>query len=304
VLSGDVSELLRNWKAFRDGANVGSSTKNNFAMYYTKESIEANLMLQPTFTNMLEAYYLDELYDARFTHNTFVANNQTLGTKNLWDQDAFNANNGYPLYWFTPFVNTTGGKYIDIVNVGKFPRFRRSSSNYGTIIVPFTTDETLLVRAEAKVMLSDLQGAMDDLNLWTKAYITDYKEQNGVRTAHINTGFTIQNVKDFYDSIDYATNTPEGVTQKKHLHPSFTLVEGSDQEAMIQYILQCRRVLTLGEGLRWQDVRRYNIEVPRYQKYGNSGAYQVPDILTSGDNRNTFQLPDEVLGAGMEPNPR
>ena len=38
VLSGDVSELLRNWKAFRDGANVGSSTKNNFAMYYTKES--------------------------------------------------------------------------------------------------------------------------------------------------------------------------------------------------------------------------------------------------------------------------
>ena len=88
------------------------------------------------------------------------------------------------------------------------------------------------------------------------------------------------------------------------MHPSFTLVEGSDQEAMIQYILQCRRVLTLGEGLRWQDVRRYNIEVPRYQKYGNSGAYQVPDILTSGDNRNTFQLPDEVLGAGMEPNPR
>ena len=85
-------------------------------MYYTKESIEANLMLQPTFTNMLEAYYLDELYDVRFTHNTFVANNQTLGTKNLWDQDAFNVNNGYPLYWFTPFVNTTGGKYIDIVN--------------------------------------------------------------------------------------------------------------------------------------------------------------------------------------------
>ena len=235
-----------------------------------------------------------------------MTNNETFGAKNLWDQDGFNASNAYKLYWFTPFSNTTGGKYIDIVNVGKFPRFKRSSSYYGTIIVPFTTDETLLVRAEAKIMLPDpdLQGAMDDLNLWTKAYIADYKEQEGRRTPHTNTGFTIQNVKDFYATIDYATQTPQGASQKKHLHPSFTLTEGSDQEIMLQYLLQCRRILTLGEGLRWQDIRRYNIEVPRFQKYGTSGSYQVPDILTSGDQRNTFQLPDEVLGAGMEANPR
>lgn len=308
VLTGNVSSQLRDWKGFREGKNVGSSVKNSFAMYYTKESIEANLMLLPTYTSMQESSYWDESSDARFVHNTFVTKKETLGAKNLWDQESFNVNNGYTLYWFTPFSNTTttAGKFIDIVNVGKFPHFKRSSSYYGTIIVPFTTDETLLVRAEAKIMLSDLQGAMDDLNLWTKAYIADYKEQEGVRTPHTNTGFTIQNVKDFYATIDYATQTPQGASQKKHLHPSFTftLTEGSDQEIMLQYLLQCRRILTLGEGLRWQDIRRYNIEVPRFQKYGTSGSYQVPDILSSGDQRNTFQLPDEVLGAGMEANPR
>ena len=259
-------------------------------------------MLQPTYTEISEASYFNENNPARYIHNFFVSEKETLGARNLWDPLAQNATNGYSRYWFLPFTNNTGGREYDIVLMGKFPRFKRGSDLYGTIIVPFTTDETLMVRAEAKIMKNDLEGAIKDLNLWTKGYVKVLTIRG---STNRNTGFTVDDIKTFYNdtNMPYSQSTVEGVTQKKNLHPTFTNTLSEDQTAMLHYLLQCRRILTLGEGLRWQDIRRYNIEVPRYQKYGN-GTYQVSDILTSGDLRNTFQLPDEVLGAGMEPNPR
>ena len=295
-----TANLLRKWEDFSDASKIGSTRRNNYALYYTKESIDANLMLQPTYTEISEASYFNENNPARYIHNFFVSEKETLGTRNLWDPSALNATNGYARYWFLPFTNNTGGREYDIVLMGKFPRFTRATDVYGTIIVPFTTDETLMVRAEAKILKNDLDGAIKDLNLWTKGYIKVLPIRG---TTNRNTGFTVDEIRAFYSdtNMPYSQSTVEGVTQKKRLNPSFALTE--DQTAMLHYLLQCRRILTLGEGLRWQDIRRYNIEVPRYQKYG-TGIYRVSDILTSGDNRNTFQLPDEVLGAGMEPNPR
>lgn len=297
-----TTNLLRKWSDFGDATKIGSTRRNNYALYYTKENIDANLMLQPTYTEISEASYFNENNPARYIHNFFVSEKETLGARNLWDPLAQNATNGYSRYWFLPFTNNTGGREYDIVLMGKFPRFKRGSDLYGTIIVPFTTDETLIVRAEAKIMKNDLEGAIKDLNLWTKGYVKLLTIRG---STNRNTGFTVDDIKTFYNdtNMPYSQSTVEGVTQKKNLHPTFTNTLSEDQTAMLHYLLQCRRILTLGEGLRWQDIRRYNIEVPRYQKYGN-GTYQVSDILTSGDLRNTFQLPDEVLGAGMEPNPR
>ena len=307
VLSGNENDSttannLRNWSDFNDASKTGSVRRNNYALYYTKESIEANLMLQPTYTEISEASYFNENNPARYIHNFFVSENETLGTRNPWDSLGLNATNGYARYWFLPFTNNTGGREYDIVLMGKFPRFNRGTDVYGTIIVPFTTDETLLVRAEAKILKGELESAMKDLNLWTKNYIR-VSTING--TTNRNDGFTVDNIKAFYadSNMAYSQSTVDGATQKKRLTPSLSITLSDDQTAMLHYVLQCRHILTLGEGLRWQDIRRYNIEVPRYQKYGN-GSYQVSDILTSGDKRSTFQLPDEVLGAGMEPNPR
>ena len=73
----------------------------------------------------------------------------------------------------------------------------------------------------------------------------------------------------------------------------------------MHYVLQCRRVLTLGEGLRWQDVRRYNIEVARYQNdNSNRNDATVKAVLPANDLRRTIQLPDAVIGIGMLANPR
>ena len=52
------------------------------------------------------------------------------------------------------------------------------------------------------------------------------------------------------------------------------------------------------EGLRWFDMKRYGIEFS-HNRAGNS-----PIVLGKEDPRRAIQLPQDVITAGMEPNPR
>lgn len=87
-------------------------------------------------------------------------------------------------------------------------------------------------------------------------------------------------------------------TIKKEIDPiGFTLGEG-DQKEVIQCILHLRRIETIHEGLRWQDIKRYRIEI----SHNREG--QANDILKADDPRRAFQLPADVISAGLEANPR
>ena len=48
------------------------------------------------------------------------------------------------------------------------------------------------------------------------------------------------------------------------MHPDFVIEKGM-QENLIHCILHARRLLTLEEGLRWQDIKRYGIVI--YRRY-------------------------------------
>lgn len=157
----------------------------------------------------------------------------------------------------------------------------------------FNSDEILLIRAEARILQSNYTGALSDLNLFTSRYLT------------VATAYTQSDINTAYDRIassSYDTTTKLSyATQKKALHPAFTIPSGA--ENMIHYLLQCRRLLTLGEGLRWYDIRRYGIEVYRHQLDNEGNAY-VKEVLTPTDNRRTLPLPVDVVAAGLEQNPR
>ena len=169
------------------------------------------------------------------------------------------------------------------------------------MIVPFTTDETLLVRAEAEIHLGDYQAALKDLNLWTSKFI----QQKTILGYSSRNEVTLDQVKEFYNAMAYSQNTQDGLTQKKHLNPSFTIVNDGVQEPLLHYLLQCRRILTLGEGLRWQDVKRYNIEVPRFQTDNvDRHLNELKATLPATDQRRAIQLPASSIKAGMQPNPR
>ena len=84
---------------------------------------------------------------------------------------------------------------------------------------------------------------------------------------------------------------------KKELHPKFT-IENGEQLNFVNCILHLRRIETIHEGLRWFDIKRYGIEVT----HNISGSSD--DILTVDDPRRAIQIPTDVIGAGLTPNPR
>ena len=59
-----------------------------------------------------------------------------------------------------------------------------------------------------------------------------------------------------------------------------------------------RRCQTAQEGLRWMDSKRWGIVIA----HNNDGG--AVDSLTLNDPRRAFQLPADVIDAGITPNPR
>jgi hypothetical protein len=66
----------------------------------------------------------------------------------------------------------------------------------------------------------------------------------------------------------------------------------------IHCALHFRRIETLHDGLRWQDIKRYGIEIEHVQ--GKDPARK----LVWNDDRRAIQLPQEVIVSGMTANPR
>ena len=89
---------------------------------------------------------------------------------------------------------------------------------------------------------------------------------------------------------------------QKELHPDFVIEKGM-QENLIHCILHARRLLTLEEGLRWQDIKRYGIVIYR-RYYEGYTLVNITDKMDTNDPRRAIQLPASVITAGMQPNPR
>ena len=129
---------------------------------------------------------------------------------------------------------------------------------------------------------------MSDLTAWLKAFC---------RQAE---AVTEEGLASVYGKLKYYT--PDQPTPKKELHPDFALEPGL-QENLIQAILHSRRLLCLHEGLRWFDVKRYGITI--YRRTVNSdGSVSVTDKMDKDDPRRALQLPQSVIVAGLEKNPR
>ena len=63
-----------------------------------------------------------------------------------------------------------------------------------------------------------------------------------------------------------------------------------------------RRIVTLHEGLRWPDIKRYGIVIYRRSIANNNIV--VTDEMPVNDARRAMQIPKSVVLAGMQPNPR
>jgi len=220
----------------------------------------------------------------RAAHGALISTTETLQADGPWGAsgDVMNYvvvnNNGVSKSALHKLPYTP--KYIDRVAGIGIPY-----STYAT----FTTDETLMVRAEAKALLQRYDEALADLNIELSAFTK--------RSVQL----TLQQIKDFYQGIKYYT--PEKPTPKKELHTTPAL-ETETQEPLLQAILQLRRLITIHEGLRMQDVKRYGITIYRRRVNVSNAVEAVTDKMEARDPRLAVQLPQDVISAQLEANPR
>lgn len=281
VLGENAAASLRNWQDFY---NVPRSD-TGYANAYYEPTDRANLLSQATYT-----YYLWLLtngasyYNTRFTQSQELTRTETLYANNIWGND--------DPYWFAPFIYTEG--FVNKTVQPKQPVFPGSSAT--TIITPFTTDETLMVRAEARIHQQKYDAAIADLNLWTTAYLNNGNDAANPRKK----SYTKEEIIAHYTALPW--DSEKEASMRKPFQPHFTIAS-DDENALLQHLLQCRRILTMHEGLRWQDIKRFGITIYRRQSDG-SGNYSVVATLPGNDPRQAIQLPGQAVKGSIQPNPR
>lgn len=262
--TSDPGTHLRNWQG------TYSNPETELNVYISVES-PANLLLIPTHS----------VYARRFTNTRYGVNGSALeGTINgagpTWS--------GKPSFlagWVWSYGEVYG---LFIPKTDELFEYTDKVARIGyahVVRTEFTTDDVLLNRAEAKIMTNDVTGAISDLQAWNSSH----KNTTILTKALINSFYT-EGKADF----SYQFHTTE-------LSPSFVVT--SEQKPLIDCVLHFRRLERILEGHRWFDLKRYGIDIKK-----NIGREKKEVILTYDDDRRALQIPMDVIGAGLQPNPR
>lgn len=169
-----------------------------------------------------------------------------------------------------------GGEMVNVKKFAEFSKYSNTGYNPREIYVPnilFSFDEVLLNRAEAYIMLSRDNEAIFDITL-----------------------FVNKKLGKTYNYEDYLTSFPKA---KELYHPFYKLSEY--QANLIQLVSELRRKEYVLEGLRWFDIRRFNLVVNRNKM---EDVVNPSLILGKDDNRRILQIPQQAIDLGMIPNPR
>lgn len=286
ALGSDPASVLRDYVAIK---NATQSYEAITQMYIAADE-NANLLLLTGSSNLgliFGPYYVG----ARYSHDSYIGMHETAGVNQVWgsagliingikEYEATNLNKF--VFWRYPYLF----EYTDpVAGIG----YRH------TVTPALTTDETLLNRAEAYAILKQYDNAIADLNTW----MHNFTSSKVVLTQDV--------INNFYNAATYSYEDADKKigTVKKHINPHFAIdAEGSDQENLLQCVLSFKRLEELHGGLRWNDVRRYRIVIPRIVMNASTQPDKVVDWLQTDDPRYAIQLPKKVIDAGMEKNPR
>lgn len=301
VLGSAPRTMLRDWSVQAGMAQTFSA----ITQHYVDATLNCNLLLHTAFSNMGLAfgpYY----FDSRYAHGAYLAGNEDgKALPAMWGS----TQNGYYMT-----MKTYSGTNLDKSIFWKLPylfEYTDPVAGIGyrhTVYPGFTADETLLSRAEAYINLGRYEEACKDMSIWVRNISRD--------AANANFEFTVDGIKKYMNGIDYSyerTNENGDVaetritqsTVKKHLNPKFDIgEEGDTKECMLQAVLGLRRIETLQAGLRWFDVKRYGIVIPRRLMDANGSPSKCYDWLEVGDERRAIQLPKKVVDAGLAANQR
>lgn len=189
-----------------------------------------------------------------------------------------------------PTANVSGGQFLfriyggeTTLNIPKYKEhFKRVSLNATTgipyIMAPlFTAEEVLFNRAEAYTMLEQYSLAIAEVNTYLSKRVANYN-----RDIHTVGEDSFENY--------YRNYAPS-------VKPYYNI--NLKQAAFLKGIIDLKRKEYIQEGLRWFDIKRFDIEISRKDQNGN----QI-DVLKQDDLRRAIQIPQFAQATGIEGNPR
>lgn len=282
ALGSNPSAMLRKW------ANINPNTMDTRLLAYNDEKANCNFLIQSCYSlqdRMLSACRYAINKGKSFTDaqgNTWTVPS----TLNILIQGGGpNWSGTIPAYDGHLFI--FGGQEFGVWLFRVYEYFEYTDKIAGIGFVhmlyqPFTAEETLLCRAEAKLYLGDRDGAIQDLGYWTASKLV---------TAPLD----LAGIQKKYNR---ANASNEFVSA---LHPSemgFSKVLDGDDLSVLDCILHFRRVETMFEGLRWFDIKRYGITVYHHYRGANEDEIHT-DSLSWNDPRRVLQLPNNVIEAGF-----
>lgn len=252
-------------------AYIDPSSPSNLLIYTT--------MSQAPYTNFptYGRYQLvgDALNYSLLGRGPCWSNRALTGALSIWSygQDHYGSFLAKSLYFF---------EYTDKVN------------GYGFIhgvTRAFTANETLLCRAEAYIFKNQPENALQDLTIWANSYNVNYRVMDTIPGGDVKLtrpaieAFYRASNEHYYDDL-----------HNEDMSSSFVIPAGL--EPMLRCVLHFRRIETIQDGLRWQDIKRYGITITHQQ-----GTDDLKTLVWN-DDRRALQLPQEVILAGQTANPR
>ena len=271
-----VLSMLFDAQTNRDQSNIELAFK-----HYIDVNAPSNLLLIATYSSSAYAHFPSY---GRYQYNGEAQNFASYGAGPCWTGQ-------FPGFSTWSADQKLGGfvakDYYDFEYVDKV-------AGYGYIRMvsrAFTTNETLLCRAEAKVYLNDLAGATNDFRLWCQGYNVGGRMQ---MLADSTVDLTQEKITKFYGEKAGTKFAPE--LHNQDMDPAWVIT--AEQMPFVHCAIHFRRIEGLHDGIRWHDIKRYGIEIEHVQ------GKDAPRKLVWNDDRRAIQLPQEVIVAGMTANPR
>ena len=289
LLGSNPAASLRDYRALQAMPLSKSEQAVKSAEAYCSASADCNLLVQTSVSNAGMALG-PWLISKRYTLTNYLSETELFNSNNIWGTSS-------NLIWKPFTVNSGENNFALLMKLPREFEVRNTTTGSGylrTLNVDFTMDEALLNRAEAEIMLGQNDAACADMTLWMKNFF------------NTNVTLTPTSVQTYFKTVPYAYADAAKMVPsfKKHISPRFTIdAEGSVQESLLQCLLNFRRIETVHQGMRWMDIRRYNIEIPRRLIGANGKPSKNLDWLEKDDPRQVVQIPQSIREAGVAGNP-
>ncbi len=249
--------------AIRDYASYSSLNSTGIRTIYASVSQNTNLLIVSALSTHQRHYTIDRFGFADSRQGEVISA----------------ATNIFSKSWIYTLYQRGGTSILFVPKFQEYFSYTNINAGIGNAYCGFvllSNDEAFLSRIEAHVMTNQMGLAASELGYFIGTRTSSYNPATDIVTdARIQTKYPV--IPDEYTP--FYTMTPL-------------------QTSYMKAIAEMRRRDFLHEGLRWFDIKRFNLVV----KHQTNN--QPDNILTKTDKRRELQIPAHALDNGVEMNPR